>query len=231
MPITTEPRAALRGTDLRCCDHFTRTVTGQLVGLDVAIHHPTRPGDMSFSTPRRRLGRWEAAKRRLYADLGWPDAPEVPRCVPLVASTFGEIGPSARAFFASVIRGHLGAQAVTAGALQAPRLHAGRHTALWRRRLSVQLRAAIGTQQLARLHAGVVPLAITAARREGRALRCFETTRRVMARVTARCRVAAPLWAPADAVGFAFGGDVCRSGVVGDGFARGRPHAQCVRAG
>ena len=104
MPVTTEPRAALRGTDLRCYDHFTRTVTGQLVGLDVAIHHPTRPGDMSFSTPRRRLERWEAAKRRLYADSGWPDAPEVPRCVLLVASTFGEIGPSARAFFASVIR-------------------------------------------------------------------------------------------------------------------------------
>ena len=232
LPLCTEPRSLLQGTGLRCYDHFTRSVAGRLLGLDVNIRHPTSLRSSSFSTPAARLARWEREKRRLYAASAWPDEHEVPFCVPLVASTFGHIGTAAWAFFDGVVRSHVATRAVLCDSLRSQHLHAGQHAALWQRRLSVQLRIAIGTQVMGRVHGAGLPLQVSAARRAGAAARDFEPARGVQRRVAESVE-----WGPQQEwgracdrarqsrVGRACGGDVHRDGVVGTGFPRSRAGA------
>ena len=106
-------------------------------------------------------------------------------------------------------------------------LHSGQHSCLWRRRICVQLRVAIGTQAVRRVHAagggGVGGVAL----RQGRAARDFDAVR------GQQQDLMAALWGPSawpllgtaagiglGGVGDGYGGDIARRGVLGDGFPR-----------
>ena len=221
MPLATEPRRALQGTDCTCYDHLTRSAAGRLLGLDVAVHHPTRPGEMSFSTPQRRLEGWEARKRRVYAASLWAQQPEVPDCIPLIGTTLGQVGPAAQRFFAAVVRQHVAGASLVAE-LGFQHLHGAQHTVFWRRRICVQLRIAVATQVMARVHAAGGAMVVDAARRAGRTARDFEYSRGQQVRVLAVVCGAPPSegYEGPGGVGSGFGGDRVRRGVLGDGFAR-----------
>ena len=226
MPLATEPRRALQGTGCRCYDHLTRVGAGRLVGLDVALHHAALPDAVSFSTPERRLARWERRKRTLYSESAWRDQPEVPHCVPLVASTFGQIGPAARRFFESVVRRRVSG-AMLLGELGSQNLHGGQHSILWRRRICVQLRVAVGAQVVGRVHTARAPLHGGRSRRIGQSLRDFDVARGWQLRVMQQCHHVGSQLVGADVggVGFGYGGDHARLGVLGDGFVRRRSQA------
>ena len=134
-----------------------------------------------------------------------------------------QVGGRAQRFFAAVVRRHVAGASLMAD-LGFQHLHGGQHSCLWRRRLCVQLRVAIGTQAVRRVHAAGGGVAGGVALRQGRAARDFDAVRGQQQDLMAALWVPPPSGAAAGVglggVGDGYGGDVARRGVLGDGFPR-----------
>ena len=101
-------------------------------------------------------------------------------------------------------------------------LHGAQHTVFWRRRICVQLRIAVATQVMDRVHAAGGAVFVDAARRAGRTARDFKYSRGQQVRVLAMvCGAQSSEGHEGPGgVGGGYGGDCVRRGVLGDGFAR-----------
>ena len=200
---------------------MARSPTGELHLCDVAIRHTCSPVARSFGVHATRVRQFERDKRAEYSRTAWSLQPEVPRVVPLLASTYGFIGEHAQRFFRRVVKSHAVASPVASDALRFQNLASGQSSELWRRRISVSLRIFIALQVLSRVRAathGPGPVrGYRPARRMGWALgaqrrQLFGGIEERQGDVEARLAERG--------VGGAYGGDCARPGVLGDSFPR-----------
>ena len=150
----------------------------------------------------------------------------MPRCVPLIGTTFAVIGDAAQGFFRSVVAAHAASQQVVSDALQTQNLGFGQHSTFWRRRISVGLRIAVATQVVARVRGAISPGDSSVLDRELQAARCWQGFVSVVRGVLLPSAVVTPPdggggGADKEGVAMGFCGDVPFPGVVGSGFARG----------
>ena len=98
----------------------------------------------------------------------------MPRCVPLIGTTFAVIGDAAQGFFRSVVAAHAASQQVVSDALQTQNLSFGQHSTYWGRRISVGLRIAVAMQVVARVRGAISPGDSSVLDRELQAARCWQ---------------------------------------------------------
>ena len=234
--------AALPGRTKRP-DLLATTPEGALLPLDAAIGHATCPLSHAaldaLGAPRglpargqnghlvhvERLERGKCGEyRRQYRQGLWPPpclAQRPVAVVPLAASTYGCVGPAARRLFSAVVRRAERHAAVVSDAVQQQGLARSQHIEMWRRRLCVFLRIAVATQVMGRVQdATQAGGAAARGSRTGRG--SFEWARVVPRRVAFPGRFGRRATAPVrdplgGGSGGAFGGDVPRAGIMGDG--------------
>ena len=225
-PSAEERRSAIRHHAPGCVvpDIMTWGPTGRLFGLDVRITHTTSPLLNTFGLHATRIAAHEREKLRLYRRSAWPQQPVVPVIVPLVASTFGGVGGHAQGFFRRVVRGYGEAAPFLSDALRFQNLNSGQHAVLWRRRICVALRIVVACQVLARVNGAAVAFDAASPDVARSSMAPWRRLQRRFAFAPARGVFLAAERAAVDGgVGGAYGGDIARPGVLGDGFPRSRP--------
>ena len=205
-------------------DLMARGPTGALHLLDCTIRHTCPPGRGAFGVHATRVRQFERDKRAEY-EAGWPQQLEVPQVVPLAASTFASVGEAAQGFFRQVVRGRAGGAPVASDALRFQNLASGQVTELWRRRISVFLRIAIGLQVLSRVRVAALGPGLTQGGDDDRGMGWArgEQQRQLFGALQRRRSTAREARDAERGVGGAYGGDVAGFGVLGSSVLQSRP--------
>ena len=219
MRTAVEPRRAIQRAAPRCVvyDHMARDARGRLLGMDVTIRHSCPPRLTAFGSHAAFLRASAAHKRGIYRRSAWSAQPEVPVCIPLVASAFACVGAEAVDLFQQVVREAARSDAVMGDALRYQHLNRGQQVAYWRRRICIGLRMAVASQALARVHSAEIQMGEPSAASAAQSWAHVRAS--MLASRAAEDRPAAGA-ATSDGVGGAYFGAQPQDGVLGSGFAR-----------